>query len=443
MIQASSSNFIQVQQVVLVIGNSVSIDNIDNRRLTEKHRQDDGEEITEDKKLDEEGIVDETDSEEEVHIKVIIYKLSGQEQISSKQLSPLSPQSEFEDVIDDHESDLSLSDAPLKCPATFTDEEVKTTGTAIPIMSTERIKSSVQEQISSPLSSHPEFKDLVSNNNCESDSFSDNEPVNFPIINDVTELQLGPLPQKESRWILNYIDVSETWHLFKEKSLGLANYMSLSHILLLKPKQHCPLILEVFGGDLLESMHKDVIKRFTKHESEFDKETLIRLTRIVKRLLREEITRDKAFSELQILAVGRSYGERVILKAIRNIIERVPRTTLKSSVGEVELCTTYVDPILCTLFMDPDRGDFLRWPNKQAYEPESKKAGQLYDALYVMVEVGHVNVPMSLEQVPAFLASLIISNAFWDNCIASIENKEPSRRSTLDSPSFKEIIDHL
>ncbi|EXX69142.1 hypothetical protein RirG_098650 [Rhizophagus irregularis DAOM 197198w] len=49
MIQASSSNFIQVQQVVLVIGNSVSIDNIDNRRLTEKHRQDDGEEITEDK----------------------------------------------------------------------------------------------------------------------------------------------------------------------------------------------------------------------------------------------------------------------------------------------------------------------------------------------------------------------------------------------------------
>ncbi|GBC19049.1 hypothetical protein GLOIN_2v1778895 [Rhizophagus irregularis DAOM 181602=DAOM 197198] len=41
------------------------------------------------------------------------------------------------------------------------------------------------------------FKDLVSNNNCKSDSFSDNEPVNFPIINDVTELQLGPLPQKE------------------------------------------------------------------------------------------------------------------------------------------------------------------------------------------------------------------------------------------------------
>ncbi|CAB4386685.1 unnamed protein product [Rhizophagus irregularis] len=114
-------------------------------------------------------------------------------------------------------------------------------------MSTERIKSSVQEQISSPLSSRPGFKDLKAIRN---------------------------------------------------------RYCSYHTFFLLKPKQHW--------------IHQTRIG-----------ETLIRLARIVKRLLREEITRDKA--------------------AIRNIIERVPRTTLKSSVGEVELCTTYVDPILCTL----------------------------------------------------------------------------------------------
>ncbi|GES93675.1 C2H2-type zinc finger transcription factor [Rhizophagus clarus] len=60
------------------------------------------------------------------------------------------------------------------------------------------------------------------------------------------------------------------------------------------------------------------------------------------------------------------------------------------------------------------------------------------------VVVGHVNVPMSLEEVPAFLTSLdtllIISNMFWDNCIVSTENKEPSRRSTLETPSFKEMV---
>ncbi|RIA90625.1 hypothetical protein C1645_683196, partial [Glomus cerebriforme] len=36
-------------------------------------------------------------------------------------------------------------------------------------------------------------------------------------------------------------------------------------------------------------------------------------------------------------------------------IERVPRTTLKDPIGEVELCTTYIDPIVCPLFSDPDR----------------------------------------------------------------------------------------
>ncbi|CAB5358573.1 unnamed protein product [Rhizophagus irregularis] len=105
-----------------------------------------------------------------------------------------------------------------------------------------------------PLPSQPELE-LVSSDNHESDSFSDNGLVNCPaIINDVMELQLGSLPRKESRWILNDIDVSEKWHIFKEKSLELANreglfveshtqqILSLSHVLLLKPKQHCPLM---------------------------------------------------------------------------------------------------------------------------------------------------------------------------------------------------------
>ncbi|CAI2192833.1 15230_t:CDS:10, partial [Funneliformis geosporum] len=386
----------------------------------------------------------------------------------------------------------------------------------------------------SPLSSQPEL-DFVSRDNHELDSLLDNGHVDCPaIINDVMKLQLGSLPREESRWILNNLDVSEKWHLFKEKSLELANkeglfveshtqqILSLSHVLLLKPKQHCPLMLEVFGGDLLETMHKDIIKRFTKQESEFDEKTLIELIRIIKLLQRNEIDRDKAVSELQILAVDRSYGERAILKAIRNIIERVPRTTLKSPIGEVELCTTYIDPILCPLFSNPDCGIFLRWSNKQAEESKARKqigrakqpdaiineidqlswglskghgeakvqeeANNLYllctdliriavfnkdaidfynmncmlgfqvvgqhitfylttllcDALYVMVEVSHVDAPMSLEEVPAFLTSLdtllIISNTFWDNCIVSTENKESSRRSTLETPSFKEMV---
>ncbi|CAG8450152.1 18059_t:CDS:2 [Acaulospora morrowiae] len=295
----------------------------------------------------------------------------------------------------------------------------------------------------------------------ESDDSDTGIESNCPaIINDVMELQLGPLPRKESRWLVNDMDVSEKWHLFKEESLKLAKreglfveshtqqILSLSHILLLKSKQHCPSIVE--------------------------------------RLQRKEITRDDAVSELQVLAFGRSYGERAILKAIRNIIESVPRVTLKSPVGEVELCTSYIDTILCPIFSDPDSGDEeskarkykgrakqpdviineinqLSWGLSKGHDAIDfynmncmlgfQVVGQhitfylttlLCDALYVMVEVGHIDVTMSLEQVPAFLTSLdtllIISDAFWANCIVSTEKKEPSRRSTLATPSFREMV---
>ncbi|CAG8506037.1 2654_t:CDS:2, partial [Acaulospora colombiana] len=342
----------------------------------------------------------------------------------------------------------------------------------------EMLKRQYQYRETSPSPRQPAGNLPFDNSHESGDSDTGIEPNCPVIINDVMELQLGPLPRKESRWFVNDMDVSEKWHLFKEESLKLAKRE-----------------VEVFGDELLEIMHNDILQRLTNQKTEFDEETLVKLVRIVKRLQRKEITRDDAVSELQILAVGRSYGERAILKAIRNIIESVPRVTLKSPVGEVELCTSYIDTILCPIFSDPDSGGYRA--NKQAEESKARKytsrakqpdaiineinqlswglskghgeakvqeeennlyllctdlirvavfnkdaidfynmncmlgfqvVGQhitfylttlLCDVLYVMVEFGHINVPMSLEQVPAFLTSLdtllIISDAFWAN----------------------------
>ncbi|CAG8469105.1 17115_t:CDS:10, partial [Gigaspora rosea] len=296
----------------------------------------------------------------------------------------------------------------------------------------------------------------------QSDTLSDTEivPSCPAIINDVIELELGPLPRKESRWFINDTDVSERWHLFKEKSLELANreglfveshtqqILSLSHILLLKPKQHCPLIVEVFGDELLVTMHEDIIQRLTKQETEFDRNHKRRCS-----------FRTANSYSWPFLWRTRNF------EAIRNIIERVPRLTLKGPVGEMELCTTYIDTILSPLFTDPDRGIFLRWSNKRAVESKARKPvgrakqpdaiineidqlswslskgheylyqtydpqknGQVEmpvfnkDAIdfynmncmlgFQVVEVGHIDVPMSLEQVPTFLTSLIRFSSF-------------------------------
>ncbi|CAG8657586.1 773_t:CDS:2, partial [Acaulospora morrowiae] len=114
---------------------------------------------------------------------------------------------------------------------------------------------------------------LPFDNSHGSDELDTRIECNCPaIINDVMKLQLGPLPRKEFRWLVNDMDVSEKWHLFKEELLKLA-----------------------------------------KRDNLFVEVTSSRYSPKIK-----EITRD-AVSELQILAVCRSYGERDILKVIRNI----------------------------------------------------------------------------------------------------------------------------
>ncbi|RUO95593.1 hypothetical protein BC936DRAFT_143667, partial [Jimgerdemannia flammicorona] len=203
-------------------------------------------------------------------------------------------------------------------------------------------------------------------------------------------------------------------------------------------------MVEVFGAELLGAMHNDIMQRLTKQELEFDAEVAIKLTCTIKHLQREEITRDIAVSELQSLMTGRAYEECAILKAIKNIIERVPRATLKSPVGEVELCTTYIDPVLSPIIADPERGVFLRCSTGQHIS--FYLTTLLYDGLYVMTEIGHLNMPVSLEQLPAFLTSLdtllIVSNAYWANCVqsSSTVEMEPNKRSTLATPNFKELI---
>ncbi|KAG9298147.1 hypothetical protein G9A89_002584 [Geosiphon pyriformis] len=382
----------------------------------------------------------------------------------------------------------------------------------------------------------------ISDDEADFDSATSSIQVNCPIIiNDIVELQLGSLPCEKSRWIINNLDISKKWHIFKGESLKLAKdnglffeshvqqILSLSHILLLKPKQHCPLMVKIFSAELLDTMHKDVMQRLTKCKTEFNAEVFLKIIPIVKCLQREEITRKNAVLKLQMLATDCAYGECAILQAIENIIQRVPTITLKSPIGEVELCTAYIDPVLSPIFGDPDRGVFLRWSNKEAPESKNRKStgrakqpdaiisdinqlswgssrghgevkaqeeinnlyslctdlvrvavlnkdaidffnmncilgfqvvgksliGQhitfylttlLYDGMYVMVEVGLLNVPMSLEELPAFLTSLdtllVVSNAFWTNCAMSrpAAEMEPNKRSTLATPNFKELV---
>ncbi|CAG8536518.1 11313_t:CDS:2, partial [Racocetra persica] len=265
------------------------------------------------------------------------------------------------------------------------------------------------------------------------------------------------LSLSDTEIVPNYI--SEQWYLFKEKLLELANreglfveshtqqILSLSHILLLKSRQYCLLMVEVFGDELLVTMHEHIIQKFTKQETEFDNKLLIKLVRIVKEYYRsnKEAVKSKARK-----LVSKAKQPDAIINEINQLSWSLSKKHGEAKVQE-EMNSLY---FLCTnliwiAIFNKNAINFynmnciLRFQIVASYHILSHHSF-VCDALYVMVEVGHVDVSMLLEQVSAFLTSLdmllIILNTYWSNYIMSTEKKEPSKHSTLATPSFKKIV---
>lgn len=50
-----------------------------------------------------------------------------------------------------------------------------------------------------------------------------------------------------------------------------------------------------------------------------------------------------------------------MVKSVANIIAKILSIPVMETVKENELCTRYLDPLLCGLFDGPDAGVFFRW----------------------------------------------------------------------------------
>ncbi|KAI8147012.1 hypothetical protein BJV82DRAFT_710326 [Fennellomyces sp. T-0311] len=80
--------------------------------------------------------------------------------------------------------------------------------------------------------------------------------------------------------------------------------------------------------------------------------------------------RKTARIELMKLAEQRGRTENCIIDAIASVIQNVPKKPDKeaSAMGETELWSTFVDPVLKCLLSEPSQDVCLRWTNKRARE---------------------------------------------------------------------------
>ncbi|KAF7732149.1 hypothetical protein EC973_006404 [Apophysomyces ossiformis] len=179
-------------------------------------------------------------------------------------------------------------------------------------------------------------------------------------------------------WLFKGHDVTKYFQIYrsaartlitKHKKLPPESYINelaaLTHVLVINKHQHSPLAMKIFPPCLLDDLAASLCQESIDLDIEFDDEHFLTLTKIVTQLSMGTASRDDTFENLIVMAAKFNYCQKRVIRAIANLVQKLPTTPLKdnSVIGENELCNTYHDPILSSLISDPDRQVHLRWTN--------------------------------------------------------------------------------
>ncbi|CAO3680738.1 unnamed protein product [Rhizopus stolonifer] len=179
------------------------------------------------------------------------------------------------------------------------------------------------------------------------------------------------------------MDITPQWQQYKtiskEKARkqglsivsDLQKALSLSHIMLLAPEANDKEMLDLYGINTLSCMYREIRSQYIDKDVAFD----LNLTKDVKNIITdledESISRVEAIIKMANLMKDQEDEERSLLQALLNCITKLPKTKTCSVIGEAELISNYLDPILSPMFHQPDNHKLFRWLNKK--NKESKK----------------------------------------------------------------------
>lgn len=79
---------------------------------------------------------------------------------------------------------------------------------------------------------------------------------------------------------------------------------------------------------------------------------------IADELLVKRINREQAEAEMKSLPLNPHI--RKFIKALRQLISKLPPMPMEEDFGETELCSRFVESFLCGIFGDPDNDTYLR-----------------------------------------------------------------------------------
>ncbi|KAG0183684.1 hypothetical protein DFQ28_001367, partial [Apophysomyces sp. BC1034] len=180
------------------------------------------------------------------------------------------------------------------------------------------------------------------------------------------------IPSVEHRYVLNGVDVSMLSHAFQMVTANshqelhmednVHHILLTSSILLVQKDQFLSDLVSIFGqrllNDIVDDMHKTL--NAGTYGKDFSTEAMQDASKVVQDVKFERRSRLDAMIELYNLCKTVAPNEAKVLKSIAKLIEKLPNQAIMDTIKETERCQRFIDPILSSLFDDPEQGVLFR-----------------------------------------------------------------------------------
>ncbi|KAG1040010.1 hypothetical protein G6F43_012382 [Rhizopus delemar] len=184
----------------------------------------------------------------------------------------------------------------------------------------------------------------------------------------------------DSKWTFNGTNVTNLSRQYQHRTKAqiadkssfqvesdLQEILVLSNILFLAPNQHSDLKVQVFGFQFVDSLCYATINRFMDNlEVDFSMQEVSDLAAIMDDVLtRKKLTIDVQL-DLLLTAKTMDPAKVAVVRGIANLVVKLPTREIvdMDSLGETELQSTYIDPVLTPLLSNLQQNVILRWSNK-------------------------------------------------------------------------------
>ncbi|ORX52395.1 hypothetical protein DM01DRAFT_1061351 [Hesseltinella vesiculosa] len=172
-------------------------------------------------------------------------------------------------------------------------------------------------------------------------------------------------------------------------------------MLLIKPEQHDSLAVECFGEVVLEHIHRSLVNHYVDSAIDVTTDTVPLMQSTLKTLQRGSVTRQQALDNVLKAILDRDMddNDRVILDIFTNCIKNLPKRPLLNTISELELCATYIDPVLRPIFHDPDNKRIFRWFDHKTLDHERTGSSRRPDSIVCLVEQSMVTATNGFGEV--------------------------------------------